>query len=87
MKSNNKEDQNSPSTLKLPTSDNGNLKPGDSRRSNDLNSQADSDASYDLVSGATSRTPGSPKEKDQNGSTPGKTLDVSVEDSDEDDWE
>ena len=88
MKSNSKEDdQVTPSTLKLPpSSDNGTLKPGDSRRSNDLNSQADSDASYDLVSGATSRAPGSPKEKDQSGST-GTTLGVSVEDSDEEDWE
>lgn len=88
MKSNSKEDQTTPSALKLPpSSDNGTLKPGDSRRSNDLNSQADSDASYDLVSGATSRAPGSPKEKDQSGAAPGKTLDVSVEDSDEEDWE
>lgn len=31
------------------------------RRSNDEKSVADSDASYDLVSGATSRAPGSPQ--------------------------
>lgn len=42
------------------------LKPtdGSGRRSQDEKSQADSDASYDLVSGATSRAPGSPKEKE-----------------------
>ncbi|KAI4129911.1 MAG: hypothetical protein LQ338_001996 [Usnochroma carphineum] len=40
------------------------LKPSDGnpRRSQDQHSQPDSDASYDLVSGATSRAPGSPKE-------------------------
>lgn len=53
------------------------LKPTDAqgRRSQDEKSQADSDASYDLVSGATSRAPGSPKEN-------------KVEDEeDEPDWE
>ncbi|KAI5370734.1 Putative BSD domain-containing protein [Septoria linicola] len=40
------------------------LSPTDARRSEDGNkSVADSDASYDLVSGATSRAPGSPKEQ------------------------
>ena len=38
------------------------LKPSETRRSEDGKSQADSDASYDLVSGASSRAPGSPKE-------------------------
>lgn len=38
------------------------LKPAEPRRSQDQHSQPDSDASYDLVSGATSRAPGSPKE-------------------------
>lgn len=37
------------------------LKPAESRRSQDAQSQPDSDTSYDLVSGATSRAPGSPK--------------------------
>jgi hypothetical protein len=45
------------------------------RKSNDQHSQADSDASYDVVSGATSRTPGSPRVR---------TVD---EESDEEDWE
>jgi hypothetical protein len=46
------------------------LKPAEGRKSGDGNSQADSDASYDVVSaqsGATSRAPGSPgdaKKKD-----------------------
>ena len=47
-----------------------------SRRSHDEKSVADSDASYDLVSGATSRAQGSPKE------SPTK-----IEESDEEDWE
>ncbi|KAJ5720897.1 uncharacterized protein N7483_008831 [Penicillium malachiteum] len=49
------------------------------RRSNDQQSQADSESSYDVVSGAASRTPGSPKEKSP-------TTDSKAEDSD-DDWE
>lgn len=49
------------------------------RRSNDLQSQADSESSYDVVSGTASRTPGSPKEK----SPPTATK---TDDSD-DDWE
>ncbi|KAK3714084.1 hypothetical protein LTR37_008113 [Vermiconidia calcicola] len=56
------------------------LKPQSPRRSHeDDKSVADSDASYDLVSGATSRATGSPKE-DKRDLAPGK------EDSD-DDWE
>ncbi|KAB2571234.1 hypothetical protein DBV05_g10106 [Lasiodiplodia theobromae] len=46
-------------------------------RNSDERSQADSDASYDLVSGATSKTPGSPKEEKKN---------PAADDSDED-WE
>ncbi|GME56184.1 bsd domain-containing protein [Neofusicoccum parvum] len=46
-------------------------------RPSDERSQADSDASYDLVSGATSKTPGSPKEEKKAGA---------ADDSDED-WE
>jgi hypothetical protein len=49
------------------------------RRSNDQQSQADSESSYDVVSGAASRTPGSPKEKSP-------TAVSKTEDSDED-WE
>ncbi|KIW98650.1 uncharacterized protein Z519_00311 [Cladophialophora bantiana CBS 173.52] len=57
------------------------LKPeGQGRRSHDEKSVADSDASYDLVSGANSRAPGSPK--DDLGRSPTK-----VEESDEEDWE
>ncbi|KAF2802802.1 BSD-domain-containing protein [Mytilinidion resinicola] len=48
------------------------------RHSNDGHSQADSDASYDLVSGATSRAPGSPKDAKK------ETVN---EESDEEDWE
>ena len=51
------------------------LKPSEPRKSNDQNSQSGSDASYDIVSGASSRAPGSPKEA--------KTI----EESDEEDWE
>lgn len=48
------------------------------RRSNDEKSVADSDASYDLVSGATSRAPGSPQDRKK---------DAVAEESDEEDWE
>ncbi|KAF2729448.1 hypothetical protein EJ04DRAFT_546315 [Polyplosphaeria fusca] len=61
------------------------LKPVDQsqpRRSNDEKSVADSDASYDLVSGAPSRAPsrapGSPQDKKK---------EVVAEESDEEDWE
>lgn len=55
------------------------LKPAASpRRSNDQQSQADSDASYDLVSGATSRAPGSPRDVKKG---------AVAEESDEEDWE
>jgi hypothetical protein len=49
-----------------------------SRRSHDEKSVADSDASYDLVSGATSRAPGSPKDENMAGKK---------DESDEEDWE
>ncbi|KAF2439449.1 BSD-domain-containing protein [Karstenula rhodostoma CBS 690.94] len=62
-------------TLKPPAEDT--LKPAQPRRSNDEKSVADSDASYDLVSGATSRAPGSPQEKKK----------AVAEESDEEDWE
>ncbi|CAL8578782.1 hypothetical protein XPA_004555 [Xanthoria parietina] len=62
------------------------LRPSDGtcRRSQDQHSQPDSDASYDLVSGATSRAPGSPKEE--------RGLDVKdskkeQSDDDDPDWE
>lgn len=56
-----------------------NLRP-EGRRSHDEKSVADSDASYDLISGATSRAPGSPKDDKP------KEMDK-VEESDEEDWE
>ncbi|GAD96086.1 conserved hypothetical protein [Paecilomyces variotii No. 5] len=73
----------STSSLNLSTpknqSDNNTLKPVESRRSNDQQSQADSESSYDLVSGATSHTPGSPKEH--------SPTNVKADESDEEDWE
>lgn len=61
------------------------LKPAQPRRSNDEKSVADSDASYDLVSGATSRAPsrapGSPKAKAVD------TKKAVEEESEDDDWE
>ncbi|KIV82837.1 hypothetical protein PV11_04910 [Exophiala sideris] len=64
-----------------PPSDPSTLKPeAPGRRSHDEKSVADSDASYDLVSGATSRAPGSPKE--DMGKSPGR-----IDESDEEDWE
>ena len=62
---------------------NNSLKPtADSRRSEDGKSQADSDASYDLVSGATSRAPGSPKEGRAK-----KEAGAEAEEEEEEDWE
>ncbi|KAF2098369.1 BSD domain-containing protein [Rhizodiscina lignyota] len=59
------------------------LKPTESRRSHDQQSQAGSDASYDIVSGASSRAPGSPTD-----SAKGKDKVKRVaEESDEEDWE
>ena len=59
-------------------SDNATLKPVAEPRKSNEHSSAGSDASYDLVSGATSRTPGSPSTE----------AAKKVEDSDdEDDWE
>jgi len=55
------------------------LKPATGRRSHDRQSQPDSDASYDLVSGATSRAPGSPKED--------RPKEKKSDESDEEDWE
>lgn len=54
------------------------LKPSEPRKSHDEKSQADSDASYDVVgaaSGAPSRAPGSPRESRKG------------DDSEEEDWE
>ncbi|KAH8689466.1 BSD domain protein [Talaromyces proteolyticus] len=51
-------------------------KSSEPRNSNDQHSQPDSESSYDLVSGATSQTPASPREK----------VSSKAEDSDED-WE
>jgi BSD domain len=53
------------------------------RKSNDQYSQPDSDASYDLVSGTSSKAPGSPKEEDKER---GKAAKRDGE-SDEEDWE
>ncbi|KAL8964529.1 MAG: hypothetical protein Q9197_006892 [Variospora fuerteventurae] len=64
------------------------LKPSDgSRHSQDQHSQPDSDASYDLVSGATSRAPGSPGE--ERGGVEGKKegRKEDGDDDDEPDWE
>ncbi|KAB8294098.1 hypothetical protein EYC80_009550 [Monilinia laxa] len=80
-------------TPAIPTST---LKPAEPRKSNDEKSQADSDASYDVIgaaSGVPSRAPNSPKEKgketpkEQNAA--GKKDEESEEedDSEEEDWE
>jgi hypothetical protein len=72
----NKAASESTTTLTQPTDS---LKPSEPRRSHeDAKSVADSDASYDIVSGATSRATGSPKEEKRDG--------AKSEDSD-DDWE
>lgn len=67
---------NSSTTLNPPANDL--LKPHEARKSNDEKSQADSEASYDVVGGAsgkTSQAPSSPKESRKEG------------DDSDDDWE
>ena len=78
----------SQTTIK-PEADEERLKPAQPRRSNDEKSVADSDASYDVVSGATSRAPGSPKEKEKKGAEGEKDgkKKVEEEESEDDDWE
>ena len=55
--------------------------PSEPRKSQDQNSQPDSDASYDLVSGAASHAPGSPRDGGE------KDKRKKGEESDEEDWE
>ena len=79
----NKAASESTTTLNAPTANPEALKPTKSpRRSHEdeNKSVADSDASYDIVSGATSRAAGSPKEEK-------KDAGVGREESDDDDWE
>jgi hypothetical protein len=55
----------SSTTIHPPRKDEASLKPSEPRKSNDEKSQADSDASYDVVgaaSGVPSQAPSSPKE-------------------------
>lgn len=66
---------------KLAISEVETLKAREPRRSNDQQSQADSESSYDLVSGTNSRAPGSPREKFS------PSLISKAEESDEEDWE
>jgi hypothetical protein len=83
----------SQTTIK-PETDDDKLKPAQPRRSNDEKSVADSDASYDVVSGVTSRAPsrapGSPKEKEKEkkgGEEKDGKKKVEEEESEDDDWE
>ena len=74
------QDNDSTTTIQspsLPAGTSATLK-SQGRKSHDRLSQPDSEESYDLVSGATSHAPGSPKE--------GKSKDKRDE-SDEEDWE
>jgi hypothetical protein len=78
-------DSESPSTPHVNTSGSDasakdTKKPDAPRRSNDQQSQPDSESSYDVVSGATSHTPGSPHEKVV-------TTASKPDESEEDDWE
>ncbi|KAL6710130.1 hypothetical protein ACN47E_009921 [Coniothyrium glycines] len=82
----------SASTKTLKPTDDDKLKPAQPRRSNDEKSVADSDASYDVVSGATSRAPGSPQlEKtaplEKKPVAEEESEEESDEDSEEEDWE
>lgn len=71
-----KSKQSAASSQNLTVTDN-NSKASEPRRSNDQHSQPDSESSYDVVSGATSQTPASPREKPA----------AKAEESDEEDWE
>ena len=64
-----------------------NLKPTDGRRSHDEKSVADSDASYDLVSGATSRTPGSPRDETPKLAHGLQGVRETKDEESDDDWE
>ncbi|XPS95832.1 hypothetical protein M3J09_005113 [Ascochyta lentis] len=76
----------SQTTIK-PDADQDSLKPAQPRRSHDEKSVADSDASYDLVSGATSRAPsrapGSPRTRVEEVDK----KQAVAEESEDDDWE
>lgn len=78
----------SPTSMNAPRPPSGNetLKATEHRSSNDQQSQADSDASYDLVSGATSRAPSSPRQREKSASTASSAAKPD-DDSDEEDWE
>ncbi|KAL9008155.1 MAG: hypothetical protein Q9173_006687 [Seirophora scorigena] len=83
-----------PAAAPEPSSDAGttkkeSLKPSDGnpRRSQDQHSQPDSDASYDLVSGATSRAPGSPKEERGAEAKESRKAEAVNDEDDEPDWE
>ncbi|KAB8346165.1 hypothetical protein FH972_023211 [Carpinus fangiana] len=71
-----------PSTKEGKAAKNDLLKPNEGRRSNE-HSVAGSDGSYDIVSGATSRGPGSPRES----KVEVKKKETVAEESDEEDWE
>ncbi|MCJ1417350.1 hypothetical protein MMC32_003693 [Xylographa parallela] len=62
------------------TAETDTLKPNEPRKSQDQHSQPDSDASYDLVSGATSQAPPSPREDKKDHADKN-------DDDEEEDWE
>ena len=68
-------DTTGPQNPLSPPQEHPSLKAAEPRRSQDAQSQPDSDTSYDLVSGATSRAPGSPRAGDKR------------DDEEEEDWE
>jgi hypothetical protein len=76
-----KSGKQSSTSSKLAISEVETLRTREPRRSNDQQSQPDSESSYDLVSGTTSRTHGSPREMFS------PSLVDKAEESDEEDWE
>ena len=76
-----------PSDSNPPPVENDTLKPNEPRKSQDQHSQPDSDASYDLVSGATSQAPGSPKEEKEKDKKKEVPEGGAAVESDEEDWE
>ena len=74
----------------VPPAENDTLKPNEPRKSQDQHSQPDSDASYDLVSGAASQAPESPREengKDKKDKKKEGPEGAAAAESDEEDWE
>jgi len=77
-------ESNIPGEAAKPQTDKETLKPAPHSEEDEGKSTADSDTSYDIVSGATSKAPGSPKEE---AIKEDKAVVEKKEESDDEDWE